>query len=90
MNIDEILEKHSLNYKHSKEIWRQDNATLKGSEVKAAIKEIIEETLRMASENADLNQNGRNIGHATQDGGSMKIYEVDKQSILDVIKQITI
>ena len=83
MNIDEILAKHSRNYKNGIECEREEYALISGSEVKAAIKEIIEETLRMASESAGVHQ----MMH--QPFLNAKIV-VNKQSILDVIKQITI
>jgi len=76
MDIDEILERHN-------KAFNLQNVILKAN-VKEAIKEIIQETLRMAAEDAEV----KTITEVDIDGYPTTFSIVDKDSITNVINKI--
>lgn len=77
LNIEAILKKHHANIEPLKQVHPKDgNLGTTHGRIMAAFKEVIEEVLKLAAENAS----------AEGDYGCTCI--VDKQSILDTSKQV--
>lgn len=87
INLEEIL----LNkYKEYKKLWNLPSVDPKYKEmVLSAMKEACGQTLELASENAEIDWSTEHeVAESICGGAGYTIYQIDKQSILDVINLI--